>query len=204
MGPPWIMWTGQHVLIANFQDVGRKKDCIKAQGKNGWWTQNTVRSIQSLSLESSHFIIFHAGLKLKVTKFSSTITGKYRAVAFIWMVTLNDSTLWLKRLGHLLRHNEQHHKKVHCSNVKDNNFELSSTHWGPTKFRVKRIRVRGFHIWAEGQSVADVDVNREMTGRLRMNKTGVNQSMRRKRMLLSKETEVLHRLRGEAMKVNLL
>lgn len=52
--------------------------------------------------------------------------------------------------------------------------------------------------------IADVDVNREMTGRLRMNKTGVNQSMRRKRMLLSKETEVLHRLRGEAWKVNLL
>ena len=59
----------------------------------------------------------------------------------------------------------------------------------------------GLHIWAEGQSVADVDVNREMTEGLRMNKTGVNQSMRRKRMLLSKETEVLRRLRGEAMKV---
>lgn len=85
------------------------------------------------------------------------------------MVTLNDSTLWLKRLGHLLRHNEQHHMKVHCSNVKDNNFELSSTHWGPTKFLVKRIRVWGFHIWAEGQSIADVDVNREMTEGLRMN-----------------------------------
>ena len=98
---------------------------------------------------------------------------------------------------------------MHCSNVKDNNFELSSTHWGPTKFLVKRIRVRGFHIWAEGQSVADVDVNSEMTEGLRMNKTGVNQSMRRKRMLLYEETGcyflyLLHRLRGEAMKVNLL
>ena len=65
-------------------------------------------------------------------------------------------------------------------------------------------RSLGFQIWAEGQSVADVNVNREMTGRLRRNETGVNQSMRRKRMLLCKETEVLRRLRGEVMKVNLL